>query len=210
MNELTLKYNSYKNMPLNIFYETKDILSADIDELDKLIKLIALLCGMNEEDLLDMPVTSLRAFNDKLNFLNYFEPDNIAKCKHITINNTKYDVLQDARKMNVAQYVDFQTYATKYNEKIEYALSTLIIPHGKNYNEGYEVEDVINDILYYMPCTTASGLLFFFLTKSKKYIRRTLTFLGLKMKMMNKMNLNCNEINTKIQELEILLRGLQL
>ena len=88
--------------------------------------------------------------------------------------------------MTVAQYVDFQTYwLQRDNMKniIGNLLAIFIIPKGKKYNEGYDINQVVNDIMNNIDIMTAEEILFFFLSSYLISIKITLNYLNLKMKM---------------------------
>lgn len=189
-------------MPIRIFIKAKELLEdTELDAMEKELQLMALLLGVDYDELLELPMTDIQELYPQLDFLNDFKADDVTKIKHIVLNNVKYDVILDTKKFSVAQYVDFQTYVKEQNRKMGELLSTILIPHGKKYNEGYDIVNTINDIYDYLPITTANAILFFFTKKLVRSINRTLTYWGLvAMMMMPKQKKKINQMISQLKE----------
>lgn len=78
------------------------------------------------------------------------------------IKGKKYRIADNVNKWITAQYIDFQNYWKMDGDNIAYLLSTIIIPDGKIYGEGYDVADVIEEINNGLPVLTAYEMCSFF------------------------------------------------
>lgn len=167
---------NYTDLSLKKWYEIKNILDGEFD-IDKQIKILSIITDIPEDDLFNMPLGKYERQLDALDFLTHpLKPKKTIPNK-LTINGKKYRILKDIAKMTAGQYIDIQTY---YKEKLgyEYILSTLVIPEGyKHYSDGYDIEDVVNDIMQ-IDIQTAIDVCFFFQKKLLSSMKTTLIYLG--------------------------------
>lgn len=201
---IKLKYNNYSEMPLNIYFQLREIISDEsLDDMEKEFHVISLLCDIPYDTLLDTNLQEIKGISDKLEFLNNFNVKPRGHIKHININNTKYDVCTDISKFSVAQYVDFQMYTSKNtNENIAEVLSTFIIPHGKKYGDGYDIVETINDFKKHIDLQTAITAQNFFTEKLAKYINNILLYLRSRVILTKKKT-------TKKEEMDLIAKQLQ-
>ena len=96
------------------------------------------------EDVLDLP---LKDFNEKCKELWFLQKEipNDLHVKDIKVNGREYYFDGLLGKITTAQYIDFQNY--QKNEDEQKSFSVFIIPKGHKYNDGYDMEQVFNDIL---------------------------------------------------------------
>ena len=106
-------------------------------------------------------------------FLNKFELDKHYNPRKIKVGDIEYNVYPDLTNLNVAQFMDYQTFITKpFRESYDKILSIFIIPAGHNYNEGYDILDVQKMIRENMSWVNIQSLLNFILVKYvKSYMR---------------------------------------
>lgn len=202
---IKLKYNSYSQMPLKIYFQLREIIDDDsLDDMDKELSIISLLCDIPYDDLLEMNLNDIKGVANQLEFLNNFDVKPKGHIKHISINNIKYNVCTDISKFTVAQYVDFQMYTSKKTtENIAEVLSTFIIPDGKKYGEDYDIAETIENFKTYIDIQTAMTVQNFFTEKLAKYINNILLYLRtqiLMMKMKMK-NIKKKEMTTILNQL---------
>lgn len=120
-----------------------------------------------------------KKYKHSLDFLN--EPIPNAKLlKHYTINNTEYDSNSDLTKVSAAQFIDFNNYMTG-SKKLEDLLSVFFIPKGHQYNDGYDLNKVKQDLLT-LDVPTITSFAFFF--EIQYNILRTTTLQSLKKSLM--------------------------
>lgn len=79
--------------------------------------------------------------------------------KAYKLNGTEYTPTFDITKLTTAQFFDFRNYAQK--DDFVGILTVCLVPKGKEYNEGYNIEDVRKDVLSF-PITDAQTVGFFF------------------------------------------------
>lgn len=184
-----LKYKSWDKISIALY---KEILQITTDEnatdIEKQISILALLMEVDEDELWSLSIPELQTLLPQIDFMNSFEFDKNWKSKHIKLNEQKFDVCVDMTKFSVAQYVDFQTYwGMKDNvEHLHELLSTILIPHGHSYNEGYDIAEVQQTILNHCPITTSNALLFFYLLQCLQLTKAFQICLSYQIKKMEK------------------------
>ena len=96
------------------------------------------------EDVLDL---SLKDFNEKCKEIEFLQKPipNDLHIKTIKVNGREYYFDGLLGNITTAQYIDFQNYQ-KNNDEYK-TFSVFIIPKGHKYNDGYDMEQVFNDIL---------------------------------------------------------------
>ena len=119
------------------------------------------------EDVLNLP---LKDFNEKCKELQFLQKEipNDLHVKDIKVNGREYYFDGLLGKITTAQYIDFQNY--QKNEDEQKAFSVFIIPKGHKYNDGYDMEQVFNDILD-VPVPVLFSASFFFIRQFELFIR---------------------------------------
>lgn len=172
---------NYNNLPLKKWYQIKDVLEGDYD-IDQQIKVLSIITDIPEDDLFNMKLDRYEKQLEALNFLTEPVKPKSSIPNNILINGKRYRIMKNVDKMTAGQYIDIQTYY-KENLGYEYILSTLVIPEDcKRYCEGYDIDDVIKDIME-IDIQTAIDVCFFFRKKLLNSIRTTLIYLDWMIKM---------------------------
>lgn len=155
------------------YWEIFDILNSEASDLQKQAELIALIEGKPVDEILSLDMSSAAELINKLVFLNKFELDKHYNPRKIKVGDIEYNVYPDLTNLNVAQFMDYQTFITKpFRESYDKILSIFIIPAGHNYNEGYDILDVQKMIRENMSWVNIQSLLNFILVKYvKSYMR---------------------------------------
>lgn len=185
MNEKHTKYfvfteimeNRWNNTTLAEFVKIRAILGdAERSHEDKLIALAALIQGVDEETILTMPLDRVEPVFEAVQQLN--EPPKRSRIRsHYQAGRWALKVTE-AKDMTVAQWIDFQNYYRDDMEKhLADILSVALVPVGKKYNEGYDI-DALKAALWDMPVGDALAVCFFFQKKWLKSMRRTLSCLA--------------------------------
>lgn len=119
------------------------------------------------EDVLDLP---LKEFNEKCKELKFLQSSipNDLHVKNIKVNGREYYFDGLLGKITTAQYIDFQNY--QKNEDEQKTFSVFIIPKDHKYNDGYDMEQVFNDILD-VPVPILFSASFFFIRQFELFIR---------------------------------------
>ena len=119
------------------------------------------------EDVLDLP---LKDFNEKCKELQFLQKEipNDLHVKDIKVNGREYYFDGLLGKITTAQYIDFQNYQKANDEQKSF--SVFIIPKGHKYNDGYDMDQVFNDILD-IPVPILFSASFFFSRQFELFIR---------------------------------------
>lgn len=134
------------------------------DENERVFGIMEAIFG---EDVLDLP---LKDFNEKCKELEFLQKDipNDLHVKTIKVNGREYYFDGLLGKITTAQYIDFQNY--QKNEDEQKTFSVFIIPKGHKYNDGYDMDQVFNDILD-VPVPILFSASFFFIRQFELFIR---------------------------------------
>lgn len=180
--------DSYSNLSVGKYIEIRELLKQDLEELDLQAEILGVLNDMSVEDIMRLPLPKYSEYVRMSAFLTE-KPKPKADCpKKITLNERKYYVVRKAEDLTAAQYIDYQNYMKMDDpdSKLAEILSIFIIPEGKKYGEDYDIAEVVKDIKEYLPIIVGFNICFFFRKKQAESIERTLTYLGLTMRIMKR------------------------
>ena len=139
--------------------------AANIDDENE--RAYAIMEAVFGEDVLDLP---LKEFNEKCKELQFLQKEipNDLHVKDIKVNGREYYFDGLLGKITTAQYIDFQNYQKNNDEQKSF--SVFIIPKGHKYNDGYDMEQVFNDILD-IPVPVLFSASFFFSRQFELFIK---------------------------------------
>lgn len=126
--------------------------------------------------------------------------------KRFKWNDTKYDIYISPNKFAVAQYLDLTAYL-KHDAKFHEIISSILVPKGRKYGEGYDVQELQEKILNEMDITTAKSIVNFWSAHLQKYIKDILLYLQYQVSQMKEEEMNptikakMEEITKQLQEL---------
>lgn len=164
--------DNYRNLPVGKYLEICDLArDENVDPLTQQVKTISILTGLTEEEVLALPIMEYKGLAGKTKFLEKDYDGKLQIAKSYGLNGMELIPVKDITKINVAQYVDFQTFSKEGDKYIVESLSTLLIPKGKKYNEGYEISDVHKAIRENLSVADVLSLSAFFLKKWVKSIK---------------------------------------
>lgn len=164
---------SWDDVTLEQFYKIKDIL--EVQDKYTVLNLIDIIYGIDSSAL---PAKDLDRYVKKLQFLNEEIKGN-KPSKHYKLNGREYDCHYDLTVISTAQFLDYQNYSK--DNKPEDILTVFIFPKGHEYNDGYDIEQVKEDIMQ-MPITEVYNAAFFFAVQLKIYVNRFQHYLSKNMK----------------------------
>ena len=150
------KYNNVKDVFLN----------PDFSEEDRLILLINILFGV---DALKLKTTELNKYVEQMKFLNTTPPKMKLKEKY-KLGENWYILKRDLKDFSVAQWIDFQNFLKNGSDTDNFPnlLSVFFFPKDVNeYAEGYNIEQVRQDINNYLSIADANSIAGFFLRYQK-------------------------------------------
>ena len=182
---MKLKYKNWNDISVNTFKRLRDIktdIHSDIDALEANISLLSILCDCSEDEISGLSTSNFSKLLQQTDFLKSLPKIDI-KDKYV-INGKKYELFLTMQEMNVAQYIDFQTYFKDKDKYFNELLSVFLIPKGKKYNEGYNITEVINDIGEHLSILDANSIMFFFVISFQSLTKVTLNSLIKRLKKM--------------------------
>ena len=164
--------DNYRNLPVGKYLEICDLArDENVDPLTQQVKTISILTGLTEDEILALPIMEYKELAGKTKFLEKGYDGKLQIAKSYGLNGMELIPVKDITKINVAQYVDFQTFSKEGDKYIVESLSTLLIPKGKKYNEGYEISDVHKAIRENLSVADVLSLSAFFLKMWVKSIK---------------------------------------
>lgn len=165
------------------YWEIFDILNSEASDLQKQAELIALIEGKSVDEILSLDMSSAAELINKLEFLNKFELSKRYHPSSIIIDNKKYNVYPNLANLNVAQFIDYQSFISQpFRESYDKILSIFIIPDGHEYNSGYDILEVQEAIRTKLSWLEIQNLLNFILVKYADSYIHSLTSLTKKVR----------------------------
>lgn len=154
------------------------------DYLRAVIK-VAFANGLLEEEVWNLSINQFRNLQVEALWMDTFDIAENVKFKTINIDGASYTVDTNLQNFTVAQYIDFQTFYKKFKSDkriIGNLLACFIIPKGKAYADGYDIQNVVRTINEHLDIMTANEILFFFLKSYLISIRATANYFNWMMK----------------------------
>ena len=190
------------------YWEIFDILNSGASDLQKQAELIALIEGKSVDEILSLDMSSAAELINKLEFLNKFELSKRYHPSSIIIDNKKYNVYPNLANLNVAQFIDYQSFiAQPFRDSYDKILSIFLIPDGHEYNSGYDILEVQEAIRTKLSWLEIQNLLNFILVRYVDSYNHSLAYLTKKVRKeknpQKKMEMERN-LNQLMESLKIL------
>jgi hypothetical protein len=150
--------------------------------LEQQVKTIAILTGLTDDEVLDLPIMEYKSLAAKTMFLEKDYDGKLQIAKSYGLNGMELIPVKDFSKITTAQYVDYQTFSKEGDMYLVQTLSTLLVPKGKKYNDGYDMDAVQQAIRDNLSVADVVSLYAFFLTKWVKSIKDSQTYLDKEIK----------------------------
>ena len=198
--------DNYTNLPLGLYLDIDAVLQSDAEDIDKQVRIIALLDGTTPEAVLALPLKEYSAKAAATEFLRHDCPP-ISAPSRVISGDLVLMPTKDFTNITTAQYVDFQTFSKGGTAKLPELIAVLLVPEGRNYNDGYDVAQVVR-VVRDLPLPVALGLSAFFFGQLVQSIQASLTSLELAAKSLPKRRRA--ELERKAEDLQGILRGVGL
>ena len=170
--------DNYRNLPVGKWLEIMELSKDEnVDALEQQVKTIAILTGLTDDEVLDLPIMEYKSLAAKTMFLEKEYDGKLQIAKSYGLNGMELIPVKDLNKITTAQYVDYQTFSKEGDMYLVQTLSTLLVPKGKKYNDGYDMDAVQQAIRDNLSVADVLSLYAFFLTKWVKSIKDSQTFL---------------------------------
>ena len=169
--------DNYRKLPIGKYNEIVKLCETEMDEVDRKVKIVGILTGLTEEEVLNLPLTEFTECCAKAQFLDKECPENLipSVSKSYPVGGFNLAPVTDMRKVTTAQYIDFITFSKDKEHNIVEMLSCFLVPKGMDYNEGYDILDVHNAIKEEMSVAEVLALLAFFFGSWTRSINSTLS-----------------------------------
>ena len=168
----------YHNLPIGKYQRIISVLKERQDDIDVHAAIVAILNDMTEEEVLNLPLLEYKKLSEPLGFIMEPLPKYEGKVmKEYIIGDIVLVPVVDIKKFTAAQYIDYQTLIKEEDKLIE-LMSTLLVPKGHTYANGYDLADV-QCAISKMPVMLIAELSAFFLQKWQDLMNRSLISLDL-------------------------------
>ena len=159
--------DNYRKLPIGKYNEIVKLCETEMDEVDRKVKIVGILTGLTDDEVLNLPLTEFTECCAKAQFLDKECPENLipSVSKSYPVGGFNLAPVTDMRKVTTAQYIDFQTFSKDKEHNCVEMLSCFLVPKGKIYNDGYDILDVHNAIKEEMSVAEVLALLAFFFKK---------------------------------------------
>ena len=169
--------DNYRDLPIGKYLDILELSKDEsVDALEQQVKTISILTGLTEDDVLALPIMQYKELAGKTKFLENGYDGKLQVAKSYGLGGMELIPVKDFAKITTAQYVDYQTFSKEGDKYLVETLSTLMIPKGKKYNEGYEIADVHKAIRENLSVADVLSLSAFFLGKWVKSIKDLQTY----------------------------------
>lgn len=169
--------DSYRELPIGKYLEICEIArDENVDPLTEQVKIISILTDESEDDILRLPIAEYKDMSRRLTFLSKAYDGETRIAKSYRIGGMELIPEKDLSKITTAQFIDFQTFSKEGERYYVEVLSTLMIPKGKKYNDGYDIADVHKAIRENLSVADVLSLSAFFLEKWLRSIKDSAIF----------------------------------
>lgn len=201
---MELKKKSWRDVSINEYFDLKEkIEDKSINEYDKEVIKLAFITEQDEDKIWSLSINEFRALQVQSLWMQEFPISDNPKFSTIKINKETYCIDTNLQNFTIAQYIDFQSFYSqrKSNEKVlGNILACFIIPKGKKYAEGYDIQELVSTLNDNLDILTANEIMFFFLKQYLISIRVLANYFNWMMKRAKKKNKN----KQQMEDLEIL------
>ena len=197
---------NYKSLPLGKYLDICQVCKDEsLEEIDRQVKILSILSDMPEEEILHLPIPKYKEMVVASRFLEDVDKSRHKAARLYIVGDWQLVPTLDYRKMETAQYVDFQTFAPMVETHMAELLSCLLVPVGCRYNEGYDILEVQQALKDNLSVTDALSLSAFFLTRYRGLIKDSLNYCRQEIRTI-KSESKRMQIGERIKSLESLMR----
>lgn len=170
--------DNYRKLPIGKYNEIVKLCETEMDELDRKVKIVGILSGLTDDEVLALPLTDFTECCAKARFIDLPCPETLipSVSKSYPVGGFNLVPVTDMRKVTAAQYIDFLTFSKDKEHNIVEMLSCFLVPKGMDYNVGYDILDVHNAIKEEMSVAEVLAVLAFFFGSWTKSLHSTLSY----------------------------------
>ncbi len=170
--------DNYRKLSIGKYLQIVELCETEMDEVDRKVRIVGILTGLTDDEVLSLPLTEFAECCAKAQFLDKQCPENLIPTisKSYPVGGFVLIPVTDMRKVTAAQYIDFQTFSKDKEKYIVEMMSCFLVPKGCEYNDGYDILDVHNAIKEEMSVAEVLAVLAFFFKSWTLSLRNTLTY----------------------------------
>lgn len=199
--------DNYRNLSIGKYQQILTINADDrLGALAKQAQTISVLTGISEEEVYHLPIEDYKTCVRKAAFLEGTVTNMPRLAKRYVVGQFKLVPVTDYRKLEAAQFIDYQTYAPDSDRRIAELVSVFLVPEGHRYNEGYDILDVQQAIHEHMNVADGVAVTAFFLTSLQRSLQATLNSCKQELKRLKTDKVEREKLMRQIQALERSLR----
>lgn len=201
---------TWNTLPIGKYVELFEATKGITDEDELVMRSAAVLNDVTYDEIMNMPLEKAVGMIQSVGFL-YTKPEDRKPQKKYDLGGRVYVPTLKVEKMTTAQYIDFQAISAHSNEMLAEMLAIFIIPEGHIYNDGYDNDEVVDDIRKYLSAEEGFALANFFVRKCIRSMRLTLLYYQSMMTVLNMKEQNkevkemIRQLQAKMEELDSLL-----
>lgn len=190
--------DSWKKVTIGKYLEIKEVVDTIKNEDEVKVALLSILTGIDEDELLDMPLVRFNHLLQSIVFI-YEDVPNTQVATEYVLGGDRFEVMLNIKDMTTAQFIDYQSFINDAENNLVPLLSIFLIPKGKKYNDGYDILEVQEKIKNNLSIVDAKSMTAFFLQWYKSLLRVTVHSLTKQMRKRMKKEKN-TEIKQKMME----------
>lgn len=199
---MELKKRSWRDVSISEYDELVDRLTDEsLSPQDIQVIKVAFITGLDEDDVWDLKLDEFNRAISSASWMDSFDIDQRVKFSKINLADEQYTIDTNLQHFTVAQYVDFQTFWPQLKAKrrvLPNLIACFLLPKGKAYGEGYDVQQLVATIANELDIMTANEIMFFFLKQYLISTRATANYFNWMMKRLKK---RCKD-KEKMEQLE--------
>ena len=165
--------DNYESMPYQTFKCLVKACEEATDDTQRTVSVLAILTGKSEDEILNLPLTEYGRLAQIAQFIGT-APHNVPVRAEYKLGEYTLEPVIRIKDMTAGQFIDFQQYVKDEDKDIE-LISCLLIPKGKKYMEGYDIEDLQETLRQHLLTRDAIALKSFFTLSSVASLPNILT-----------------------------------
>ena len=171
---------SYNEMSVGMYTQLMKVAQDIHDEQERTIAILSILSGYSEEELLNMSYERFERMSNEASFL-LSQPEPAEVRRAYNVGPFRLVPTRRRSRISTAQYISFQELSMKSTEdNFVQLLACCLIPEGKKFNDGYDIEDVWEAINDHLSIVDANAVYAFFLSMCERLTMTTLNYLRAK------------------------------
>jgi hypothetical protein len=169
--------DSYEKLMLGQYLLIQEVMKEEgLDELDKQVRVLSILSGIADEEILHLPIAEYKEMALQSKFLERTDITLHQMAKRYLVGEWELIPVTDYRKLEAGQYIDFTNFSGDMDKNMVELLSTILVPKGHRYNDGYDLLEVQKAIREDMSVADAVSIAGFFLTLCQRSILDSLNY----------------------------------